>query len=78
MMQRAALAIAEHLGEFDDTALAGSEELLAGELRGCTQVKPGLTAVRGRKRGGEGVQMGLVTRQTVAARRSRPRRNPGR
>ena len=39
MMQRAALAIAEHFGEFDDAPLAGREQLLAGEFRRRAQIK---------------------------------------
>ncbi len=66
MMQRAALAVAEHFGELDDAALAGRQKLLAGEFRRRAQIKRrGGAAVGGRKRGGEGMQMGLVSRRNL-------------
>ena len=76
MMQRAALAVAEHPGELEDAALAGGQQLLAGEFRRGAQIKrrdarrPGAASV-----GGEGVQMGLVARAKPARPRSRPRRS---
>ncbi len=78
MVQRAALAVAEHLGEFDDAALAGRQQFLAGEFRRRAQIKLRRRAVRGRERRGEGVQMGLVSAAKPATRRCRPRRNHAR
>ena len=65
MMQRAALAVAERLGEFDDAALAGREQLLAGELRRGAQIKPCRGAVGRFEHGGEGVQVSLVARRDL-------------
>ena len=59
-VQRAALAIAKHSGELDDTALASRKELLAGEFRRRAQVKRRRRAIRRHQLGGEGVQMRLV------------------
>ena len=39
MMQRAALAVAEHAGELDDPGLARGQQLLAGEFRRGAQIK---------------------------------------
>ena len=81
MMQRAALAVAKHLGEFDDAALAGGQELLAGEFRRGAQIKPRRRAVRRHERGGEGMQMGLVARGNLQGAGldldEIPRRKPG-
>ena len=68
MMQRAALAVAERLGEFDDAALAGCEQLLAGELRRGAQIKPCRGAVGRFEHGGEGVQVSLVARRDLQGR----------
>ena len=59
-MQRAALAVAKNLGELDDAALAGGEELLAGEFRRRAQIERGRGSVGRGQRSGEGVQMGFV------------------
>ena len=40
MVQRAALAVAEHLGEVEDAPLAGRQQLLAGEFRRGAQIEP--------------------------------------
>ena len=62
VVQRAALAVAEHLCELDEAALAGRQKLLAGEFRRGAQIKRRAgAAVRGGKRRGEGMQMGLVS-----------------
>ena len=61
MMQRAALAVAEHLCEFDDAALAGREQLFAGEFRRGAQIERRRRAVRRRQRRRKGMQMGLVS-----------------
>ncbi len=65
MVQRAALAIAKNPGEFDDPALAGRQQLLAGKFRRGAQIKRRRRAVRRRQRGGKCVQMGLVPRRNL-------------
>ena len=60
MMQRAALAVAEGAGEFEDARLARRQELLAGELRRGAQVERLPLAAGPDQLGGEGMQMGLV------------------
>ena len=46
VVQRAALAVAEDLGEFDDPPLARRQELLAGKFRRGAQIEPARSAVR--------------------------------
>ena len=81
MMQRAALPVAKHLGEFDDAALPGGQEFLAGEFRRGAQIKSRRRAVRRHERGGEGMQMGLVARGNLQGAGldldEIPRRKPG-
>ena len=64
MVQRPALPIAEDAGELDDAALAGRQQLLAGEFRRGPQValvaRAGLLQL-----GPEAVEMGLVARRNL-------------
>ena len=60
MMQRPALAVAEHLGEGEDPRLARGEQLLAGELRRGVQMALRPFAARPDQIGRKGMQMGLV------------------
>ena len=60
MMQRAALAVAEHAGEIEDARLAGRQQLLAGEFRRGAQIERLPLAAGSDQLGGEGMQMGLV------------------
>ncbi len=60
MVQRAAFAIAEHLGEFDDARLAGSQKLLAGEFRRGAQIELCRRAAGRQERGGESMEMGFI------------------
>ena len=60
MMQRRALAIAKHLGKFDDALLAGGQQLLAGKFRGRPQIEWARVTVHRHERGSEGVQMGFI------------------
>ena len=59
-MQRAPLAVAEHAGEFDDAALAGGQQLLAGKLGRGAKIKWRLRPVRRLKRRSKGVQVGFI------------------
>ena len=68
MVQRPALAVAEHAGEGEDPRLAGGQELLAGELRRGVQIAPAAGAVGRGELGREGVQMGLVARRDLQRR----------
>jgi hypothetical protein len=45
-MQRAALAVAINAREFDDAALAGGEQLLAGKFRRSAQITRRCGAIR--------------------------------
>ena len=78
MMQRAALAIAKHLGEFDDAPLARGQQFFAGEFRRGAQIA-GRCACRParqawwRRRADE-----FRCPEKPAARRCRPRQNPAR
>ena len=60
VMQRAALAVAEHAGEFENACLAGRQQLLAGKFRRGPQVKRTLLVARPDQVGGKGMQMCLV------------------
>ena len=60
MMQGAALAVAEHVGEGENAPLAGRQQLLAGEFRRGVQIELLRLAVRPDQLGREGVQMRLV------------------
>ena len=78
MMQRAALAVAEHAGEGDDLRLARRQQLLAGELRRGVQMHPGA-----RRRPAPSSSVANACRWVRCPARpggsaSRPRRNPGR
>ncbi len=65
MVQRAALAIAKHFGEFDDAPFARGQQFLAGEFRRSTQIKRRRTTVRRPECGREGMQMRLVARRDL-------------
>ena len=60
MVQRAALAVAKHFGEFEDARLARSQELLAGEFRRRPQIELPPRGIGFHQFGREGVQMGFV------------------
>ncbi len=60
VMQRAALAVAEHAGEIEDAPLAGGQQLLAGEFRRGVQVEARAPSVRTDYIGREGMQVRLV------------------
>ena len=60
MMQRAAFAVAKHLGKFDDAPLARGEKLFAGKFRRGAQIAGRRRAVGRGQRGGKGVQMNLI------------------
>ena len=62
MMQRPALAVAEHMGEAEDPRLARGQELLAGELRRGVQVERRAAAAGRGELGREGVQVDFVAR----------------
>ncbi len=49
MMQRAALAVAKHFGEFDDAPLARGEQLFAGEFRRGAQIAAAMPCRRARR-----------------------------
>ena len=69
MMQRPALAVAEHAGEVEDPPLAGRQQLLAGEFRRGVQIS-GVRSPSGRHQlGREGMQMGLVAGRDLQDRR---------
>src|SRR5262245_6773587 len=65
MMQRAALAIAEHRREGKNPLLAGRQQLLAREFGGGGEIKGVPGPVRIDQGGAEGVQVGLVTRRNL-------------
>ena len=73
VMQRAALAVAEHAREIDDARLARRQELLAGEFRRRAQIKRRPLAARPDQVGCEGMQMCLVAGRNLQAPPSRPR-----
>ena len=68
MMQRAAFAVAKHLGKFDDARLARGEKLFAGEFRRGAQIAGRCRAVGRGQRGGKGVQMNFVARRDLQRR----------
>ncbi len=76
MMQRAALAVAEHLGKFDDARLAGGKKFLAGEFRRGAQIKRRRRAVRRQQASWRSRADGSRFRAKPAAPKSRPRQNP--
>ena len=60
MVQRALLAIAERTRELEDPPLAGSQQLLAGELRGGAQIARHPLSIRRHELGRERVEVRLV------------------
>ena len=60
MMQRAALAVAEHAREGEQPRLAGREQLLGGEFRRGVQIERRPRAIRRDQLGRERMQMRLV------------------
>ena len=59
-MQIAALAIAEHPGEFENPVLARRQQLLTGEFRRGAQIARQPLAAGSGEFGPRGVEMGLV------------------
>ena len=68
MMQRAALAVAEHAGEFENARLARRQQLLGGEFRRGAQIERAPLPARRDQLGGEGMQMRLVAGRDLQSR----------
>ncbi len=64
-MEVAALTVAEHPGEFDDSGLAGGQQFLAGEFRRGPEV-PGQVLARGQRQPSRGrMQVGFIARRDL-------------
>ena len=68
VMQRAALAIAEHAGEIENARLARRQQFLAGEFRRGAQIERPPLPAGSDQFGGEGMQMGLVAGRDLQGR----------
>src|SRR6185503_10992386 len=68
-VQRTALAVTEDTGEIDDLLLTRRKQLLHGEFGRGTEVAAPARAIGTDEFGGEGVEVGLVSRRYLHSRR---------